>query len=292
MSGHEYPHHSETPIRAAFFLNLIFSLFEFAGGLWTNSLAILADALHDFGDSFSIGLSWFLERYSRKGRDDRYAYGYRRFSVLGAVINMVILTAGSVWMLAAAVPRLIRPERPNAAGMAAFALVGIAVNGLAAWRMRRDHSLNSRVVALHLLEDLLGWIAVLVVGLVLFFADVPILDPILSVLIALFVLVNVGRNVRRVTRLLMQATPENLDVAKIEREFLSVPGVRSCHHTSCWSLDGESHVISTHVVVLASASKPDIMDIKCRIKALAGRRHFAHVTIEIEYEDETCQVKP
>jgi cobalt-zinc-cadmium efflux system protein len=290
MSGHGHDH-SEAPIRAAFFLNLVFSLVEFAGGLWTNSLAIQSDALHDFGDSFTIGLSWFLNQYSRKGRDSRYAFGYRRFSVLGAVINMIVLTAGSVWVLARAVPRFVHPEQPNAAGMVGFAVVGMLVNGAAAWRMRRDHSLNSRVVALHLLEDVLSWAAVLISGGVLLVADVPILDPILSVLIALFVLVNVCRNVRRVVRVFMQAAPENLNVSAIEEEFVSVPGVLSCHHTSCWSLDGERHVMSTHVVVSDAASKPEIMDIKCRIKELSNKHHFEHVTVEIEYEDEACHLK-
>ena len=131
--------HSRTKdIQTAFLLNLGFAILEVVGGIWTNSLAIVSDALHDFVDSLSLGLSWYLDVYSEKEEDERYSYGYRRFSLLAAFINVVVLSAGSVLILSEAIPRLWKPERTNAQGMVLLAVVGIAVNGLAALRLYRD----------------------------------------------------------------------------------------------------------------------------------------------------------
>lgn len=288
---HTHPHDSVSNIRLAFFLNLLFTLLEIAGGIWTNSLAILADALHDLGDSFSLGISWYLERYSQRGVDSRYSYGYRRFSLLAALVNTVILLAGGVLVLSQAIPRLINPEHSNAQGMLVFALVGIAVNGLAALRLQRDNGLNSQVVAWHLLEDVLGWAAVLVVSIVMVFWDIHILDPLLSILITLYVLWNVLRNLRRVLALFLQAVPENYNVAEIESKLMSMENVQSVHHTHIWSLDGENHVLTTHVVVDECTNRDQILALKREINDLTAELEFSHTTLEIEYEDEDCRMK-
>ena len=185
---HQHNHHHHDGLRTAFFINFAFTLIEIAGGLATNSLAILADAAHDLGDSVSLGMAWLLDHYSHQQEDGRFSYGYRRFSLLGALINALILFGGSLWILLQAIPRLIRPEDFNSRGMLLLAVLGILVNGLAVLRLRGDGSLNARVAALHLLEDVMGWAAVLIVGIILEFVDLPILDPILSVAITLVVL--------------------------------------------------------------------------------------------------------
>lgn len=169
----------------AFFLNLGFTILEIIGGLWTNSLAVLSDALHDLGDSLALGLAWYLERYSQRASDKVYSYGYGRFSLLGALINSVILIGGSLYILSEAVPRILAPEATNAPGMLFLALVGIAVNGLALFRLKGSQSLNVQMVTWHFLEDALGWVAVLLVSLILLFTNAYILDPILSILITL-----------------------------------------------------------------------------------------------------------
>jgi len=278
-------------MRSAFFLNLGFTVLEVVGGLWTNSLAILSDALHDLGDSVSFGVSWYLERVSERRNDRRFSYGYRRFSLLASLITATILLFGSLVVLAEAVPRLINPEHSNAQGMLAFAIVGIVVNGLAAFRMRAGKSMNARMIALHLVEDVLGWVAVLLVSLMLLLRDIHILDPILSILITAYVLYNVVRNLRETLALFLQAVPASLAVGAIESRLRALPDVRSMHHTHVWSLDGERHVLTTHVVVAENTPKASILSVKRAFKAIAEDLGLEHTTLEVEFEDEDCLMK-
>lgn len=290
--AHDHAHHSGN-IRMAFFLNLIFTVVELVGGVWTNSTAILADALHDLGDSFTLGLSWYFENVSRRGRTARFSYGYRRFSLLGALVSAAVLLGASLFVLAESIPRLLHPTMPDARGMIVFALLGIGVNGMAVLRLRGSaQSLNARSVMLHLLEDVLGWIAVLVVSVVLLFRPLPILDPILSMVITLYVLYNVVRNLRRTLSIFLQAVPENVDVEVVEGALESLDGVESVHHTHVWSLDGEHHSLTAHVVVRSNATRDEVMGIKKACKRLLGSLHFTHQTIEIEYADEECGASP
>lgn len=283
--------HSHSPggsnnIKIAFLLNLGFTLLEIIGGLWTNSIAILSDALHDLGDSLSLGMAWYLGNYSQRGSDRRFSYGYGRFSLLGALINAIVLIGGSLYILSEAIPRLLNPEHSNAPGMVIFAIVGIIVNGAAVLRLRGERTLNAQVVAWHLLEDVLGWVAVLMVGLTLLFVDIHILDPILSILITLYVLYNVIGNLKRTLALFLQATPENIDIEGIERQFQAIEGVKSTHHTHIWSLEGEHHVLSTHLVVADNLSKAEVLRVKQESRQVLQDLDIEHLTIEIEYEAE------
>ncbi len=285
-----HSHHTSNTknIKIAFLLNFAFTLVEVAAGIYTNSLAILSDSLHDLGDSLSLGLSWYLEGYSEKKMDSRYSYGYRRFSLLGALVSTMVLIIGSLIILSQAIPRLFDPEPTNARGMAIIAVVGIAVNGIAVLRLRRGKSLNARVVAWHLLEDVLGWIAVLIVSIVLLFTNAYILDPILAILVTVYVLFNVVRNLRKTIALFLQAVPENLDIDDIDQRLLGVKLVDSTHHTHVWSLDGEHHVLTTHIVVDPCATKEDIVNVKKDISQLTADYDFEHTTIEIEFHEEDC----
>jgi len=286
-----HAHQNTHSIRFAFFLNLIFTLIEITGGIWTNSVAILSDALHDLGDSLSLGLAWYLEKYSQKGKDKKYSYGYRRFSMLGALVNTIVLIVGSLIILSEAIPRIIRPEQANAKCMALLAAGGILVNGIAALRVSRSKSLNARMVAWHLLEDLLGWIAVLVVSIVLLFKAIYILDPILSVLITIYVLYNVVCNLKKTLVLFMQAVPEGIDVSALEDKILAIDKVRSIHHLHVWSLDGEHHVLTIHVVIESKSTIEDVQRVRKEINALMEEMDFEHTAIQVECEDETCLMK-
>jgi cobalt-zinc-cadmium efflux system protein len=288
---HTHPQNSTGKIKVAFFLNLGFTLLEIVGGLWTNSLAIVADALHDLGDSLSLGLAWYLDDYAKKGQDQKYSYGYRRFSLLGALINTIVLIVGGLVVFSKAIPRLIEPEPTNALGMVGFAVVGIVVNGLAVLRLRGGKSMNARVVAWHLLEDVLGWAAVLIVSVVLLFTNLTVLDPILSILITAYVLYNVIRNLRKTVALFLQAVPEEIDISEIETKLIAIEKIQSTHHTHVWSLDGEHHVLTTHVVIDSQATKEDMCEVKTAVLALTDHDVFEHVTIEIEFEDEPCRMR-
>lgn len=294
MHDHSHAHSNDNStenIRAAFFLNLLFTILEIIGGLWTNSLAIVSDALHDLGDSISLGLSWYLDRYSKKGKDRRFSYGYRRFSLLAALLNILVLLVGGFIVLSEAIPRLINPQPAYAPGMVLFAIGGILINGLAVRRMRGGQSMNAKVVAWHLLEDVFGWAAVLVVSLILLFWDAYILDPILSILITLYVLWNVFRSLRRTIGLFLQAVPENYDVGKLEETLLAMENVTSVHHTHLWSLDGDHHVLTSHIVVDPCTTRDQVLSLKQEINQLTAGMHLAHTTLEIEYEDEDCRMK-
>jgi cobalt-zinc-cadmium efflux system protein len=283
--------HSTSNIKLAFFLNFIFTILEFIGGVLTNSLAIYSSALHDLGDSFSLGLSWYLDKYSKKGRDKTFSYGYHRFSLLAAVINAVILIGGSLFLLTEAVSRIMKPEHSNAQGMILFALMGVSVNGLAVLRLRKSKSINVQVLLWHLLDDVLSWSAVLIVGISQIFYDIDILDPILSILIILYVLYKVSGNFRKTVSLFLQAVPEGIDIDEIENKLHGIEKVKSVHHTHVWSIDGELHVLTTHLVVDGKASKEDIMEIKCAVQALTKQFDLAHSTVEIEYDDEICRMQ-
>jgi cobalt-zinc-cadmium efflux system protein len=285
---HEHSHASGKNIRFAFFLNLGFTILEIVGGYLTNSLAILSDAVHDLGDSLSLGLAWYLDRYSHRGRDERYSYGYRRFSLLGAFINTVILLAGSIAILSQAIPRLLDPQKTNAPGMMLIAVVGVVINGLAVLRLRGESNLNARVVALHLLEDVLGWVAVLVVAVVLLFTDLYFLDPLLSVMISIYILFNVAKNLRETLALFLQAVPVGVNIAELEQALGKIEEVCSVHHTHIWSLDGENHVLSTHVVVDDDLPRTSVLRLKESIRQVLASYDFRHITVEIEYGEADC----
>jgi cobalt-zinc-cadmium efflux system protein len=283
--------HGSYDLKVAFFLNLIFTIFEISGGLWTNSLAILSNALHDLGDTFSLGFSWYLEKYSQREKDTLFSYGYQRFSLLAALINTMILVAGSFFIMSEAIPRLIKPEHSRVEGMLAFAVAGILANGIAALRLRGGKSFIARVVIWHFVEDVLGWVAVLVAGITLIFKDIPVLDPILSILIAAYVLYNVIKNLKKTLALFLQAVPENIDIEEVENRLRVITNVKSVHHTQVWSLDGIHHVLTTHIVIDGKATKDDIWQTKCAVKSLTDKMDFAHSTVEIEYEGEACRME-
>ncbi len=289
---HEYAHHrgTEANLRSSFALNLSFALLEIIGGLMTNSVAILSDAVHDLGDSISLGLAWQLERVAQREGDQQFSYGYKRFSLLGAVISTVVLIVGSIFILSEAIPRLLTPQQTNAEGMVLFAIMGVAVNGFAALRLKGDKTLNARVVALHLIEDVLGWVAVLVVSIILLFTDFYILDPLLSILITIYILYSVLKNLKQTLALFLQAVPDDIDVSSIDERLNDIEHVCSTHHTHVWSLDGEHHVLTSHIVVDEDVSKEQVLALRKEILELVRELAFTHSTIEIEFGEDDCGV--
>jgi cobalt-zinc-cadmium efflux system protein len=286
--GHSH-HHSTKNIKVAFFLNLGFTVLEIIGGFFVNSVAILSDALHDLGDSLSLGISWYLQNRSKKEADNKFTFGYSRFSILGALVNSIILLAGSCFVIYEAVNRLIHPEPSDATGMFIFAIIGVAVNGYAAFRLSHGKSLNERVVSWHLVEDVLGWAAVLVASVVMMFTDAPWLDPALSLGITIFIVYNVLKRLKETLAILLQGTPEGIDPEKIKQEILLVPHVASLHHTNIWSLEGEHHVFTTHIKLDAIAGFTDMLEVKRRVKEVLKKYSFSHYTIEVEMKDESCE---
>jgi cobalt-zinc-cadmium efflux system protein len=290
MHRHDHTNAAGDNLRFAFLLNAFFTAIEIAGGLWTNSVAILSDAVHDGGDCLSLGVAWYLQRLSDRQPDETFNYGYRRLSSLGALLTSVVLIAGLSFVVWEAVDRLRDPQEVRAGGVIGIAIIGVLFNGAAAFRLRGGTSLNERVASWHLIEDVLGWIAVLIGGAIMSIWDVPIVDPLLSLLIAAVILRNVLKNLKRVGLVFLQASPAGFDHARFDDDLCQLPGVKSTHHTHTWMLDGERHVLSTHVVLEAGSTRETAVDVKRRIHLLLRDQHFEHITIETEIEGEQCSL--
>ncbi|HDK38562.1 MAG TPA: cation transporter [Thiolapillus brandeum] len=288
MTEHHH-HHSSERIGIAFFLNLMFTIIEFIGGFLTNSTAIMADAVHDLGDTLSIGLGWLLDKLGKREADHGFTYGYRRLSLLGALINGTILIVGSLWVLSEAVPRLLEPQMPDAVGMTGLAILGVTVNGYAAYKLSGGKSLNEQMLNWHLMEDVLGWVAVLIVSIVLLFADWPILDPILSIVFTLFILFSVIKRLAQTIRLFMQAAPDNDITKSVKKTLLELNHVADIHHLHIWSLDGEHHVLTAHLLLDTPVDKRIHTEVKDAVQEALDEYDFSHSTIELEQSQEICR---
>lgn len=273
----------------AFLLNLSFSIIEFIGGWLTNSTAIMADAVHDLGDSLSIGSGWLLDRLGNRKPDSQFTYGYRRLSLVGALVNGLVLISGSIWVISEALPRLLDPVMPHTEGMIALAVLGVTVNSFAAYKLKAGKTLNEKILNWHLMEDVFGWLAVLLVALVMPIVDMPILDPLLSVGFTLFILINVVKTVLKTGRLFIQATPSANTVDTITQSLRSLDKVESVHHLHLWSLDGEQHVLTAHIRAYPLDSLEDYSKLKETIHTALSSEDIAHTTIEIELSDERCR---
>ena len=290
--GHQHSHeHDVGNIKVAFFLNLTFTVIELIGGLYVNSMAILSDAVHDLGDSLSLGLSWYFQKLSKKGRDKTFSYGYKRFSVLGAIINSIVLVVGSLLIIRETLPRLWNPVQPDAQGMLILSILGIIVNGAAVFKLKKGTSLNEKVVSLHLLEDVLGWAAVLVASVVMMFYSVPILDPLLSLLISGFILYNVFKNLKASFKIVLQAYPSKPDQKTLKQKILKLPKVKGIHDIHIWSMDGDYHVMSIHIVLERGVDVQELMSIKAKVREVVSQNAIDHVTIEMDCEEEECELE-
>ncbi len=292
---HEHlPHHDHASknLKITFFLNLGFTIFEIIGGLYVNSIAIISDAIHDLGDSLSLGTAWYLHHKSKKAASKFFSFGYRRFSLLGALINSLVLIVGSVYIITEVIDRFLEPQYSDAGGMFVFAIIGVLVNGYAAWKMSKGKSMNERVISWHFIEDVLGWAAVLLASVILYFYESPYIDPALSLLITIYILWNVLKRLKETLHLFLQGHPSDIDQEQIEKEFLAIKQVQSLHHTHVWSLDGEHHVFTTHVKLAKINSLPELLSLKNQLKEIMKKYPFEHYTIETELETEFCALNP
>lgn len=273
----------------AFALNLGFAIVEFIGGILTNSLAITSDAVHDLGDAGAIGIAWILEKKSKKKSDKDFSYGYRRLSVMAALITGVILFVGSCLIMAQAIPRLFQPETPHVDGMIGLAILGLSVNGFAAFRMSQGASLSERMILLHLLEDVLGWAVILVGAIVMRFVDLPILDPIMALAVAIWVLWNAFHNLKETMKVFLQATPTGVAMDDVQNTIKGFSLVKDIHHTHLWTIDGLHHILTAHIVVQEKSSTDEIHRLKVDLKKkLFEQYHIQEATIEIEWPSEKC----
>ena len=275
---------SEKNILAAFILNLAFSVFELFGGIFTNSVAIISDSVHDLGDAASIGISYFLEKKSKRQPDDVYTYGYLRYSVIGSVITVLILLTGSVLVVINAVDRIFDPREIRYNGMILFAVIGVAVNFLAAFFTRHGDSLNQKAVNLHMLEDVLGWAVVLVGAIVMRFTDFKLIDPLLSIGVAVYIFVHAFSHLREALDLFLVKIPNGIEIDQIKEHLMEIDGVLGVHHIHIWSMDGVQNYATMHIV-----ADGDPLTVKNAVKEELRQHGIAHATLELESQEETCE---
>ena len=263
----------------AFLLNLSFAIVEFiAGGIFGSS-AVLADSVHDFGDAIAIGISAFLESISNRKEDSHYTLGYKRFSLLGAMVTAVILMTGSGMVILENVSKLFHPQPVNEEGLLWLGIIAISVNVLASLVIRKGQTKNESILSLHFLEDTLGWLAVILMAIVLRYTDWYILDPLLSLAISLFILSKAIPRFWSTLRIFLDAVPEGVNIQKIKADLAELDHVASINQLNLWTMDGLEKNAIVHVC-LEHVKHMEVC--KESIRTLLKERGFQNVTIEVD----------
>lgn len=292
---HKHHHSDKSGLTLAFWLNLIFSIIELIGGTLTNSTAIIADAFHDFMDAIAIGAAVLLEKISGKKRTSQFSYGYKRFSLLAALGMSVFLLVGSVLMVISAVKSFVNPETVNSVGMLWLAILGVVVNGLAFLRIKKGgthhhhqgHNHNSKAIMLHLIEDILGWVAVLVGAAIIYFTGWYWIDGILALAIGLFIGYNATKNLKSTLRVILQGIPDDIDLKELSSELSKIKEVENVHDLHVWSLDGNYNIGSLHILA-SDIDKLKVDIIHKKVIQVMKNHHIQHHTVQIETTIKNC----
>lgn len=274
---------TERNIFIAFILNLAFSVLELAGGLFTGSTAIISDALHDMGDAASIGIAFFLEKRSKRSPDGTHTYGYGRYSALGGITTTLILLLGSAAVIVNAIRRIVSPTPIHYDGMILLAVIGVCVNLAAMFFTREGDSLNQRAVNLHMFEDVLGWVVVLIGGVIMRFTDLAVIDPLMSIGVAVYILIHALRGLGEAADLFLEKTPRGVDTEEIRAHLTAIDGVMDIHHLHFWSMDGTNHAATLHIITDA-----DPHTVKESVREELAEHGIGHVTVELERPGEHC----
>lgn len=287
--GHVHSHvdyHKEASgnLSFALVLNLLFNIVVIGGGILTNSVAILADALHDLSDTFSILVAWLLERISQKNESDTFSYGYKRFSIFGALITSTVVIIGSATIAYEALGRLFVAQAPDASGMVAIAILGIIFKGGSLIRLNKGRTFNERAISVHMFGDVFQWIALLVISLILVFVDLPILDPLASIAVSIWVIYNLAKTFIASVRILLQANPQDVDVEDLKFGIMDLKYVNGVEEMHTWSLDGLDNVLTAKIKV-STADADEINEIRGKLEKIAQEHNITNTTFEF-IEDE------
>lgn len=285
---HDDVHHKQKQaLTFAFWLNLCFSAIEIAGSFYTNSTAILTDAIHDLGDSLAIGLGIVFEKIAGRKPDSKYTYGYKRFSLLSALILSILLLVGAVVMIWKAVDAFLQPHPVNSEGMFSLAVLGIVINGAAFLKIKYSGAgqtkQNSKAIMLHFLEDVLGWIAVLVGSVVIYFTQWYWIDGILSIVIALYIGWNAFTNLKETMPVFLQAAPQNIAIDTLRETVLGLEGVKSIEDLHVWALDEDENIGSVRIV---AKKREHIENILSEVNTVFKKYSIHKPVVQIEVEKE------
>ena len=270
----------------AFFLNLSFAIVEFIAGGVFGSSAVLADSVHDFGDAVAIGISAFLESISNRKEDSHYTLGYKRFSLLGAMVTAVILMTGSGMVILENMVKLFHPQPVNEEGLLWLGIIAISVNVLASLVIRKGQTKNESILSLHFLEDTLGWVAVILMAIVLRFTDWYILDPLLSLAISFFILSKALPRFWSTLKIFLDAVPEGVDIQKIKTDLAELDHVASINQLNLWTMDG----LEKNAIVHVCLKEMEHMETcKESIRIFLKDCGFQNITIEVDVDLESHQ---
>ena len=263
----------------AFFLNLSYAIVEFiAGGIFGSS-AVLADSVHDLGDAIAIGISAFLETISNREEDRQYTLGYKRFSLLGALVTAVILITGSILVILENITKLFNPQPVNDEGILWLGIIAVSTNVLASLVVRKGQTKNESILSLHFLEDTLGWLAVILMAIILRFTDWYILDPILSLVISIFILTKALPRFWSALKIFLDAVPEGLETGDLEKDLEALTNVKSVNQLSIWSMDG---LENNAIIHLCLEDWEKIMETKEAVRQFLEERGMQNITIEVD----------
>ena len=270
----------------AFFLNLSYAIVEFiAGGIFGSS-AVLADSVHDLGDAIAIGISAFLETISNREEDSHYTLGYKRFSLLGAMVTAVILMTGSVLVILENIAKIFHPQSVNDEGILWLGIIAITINVLASLVIRKGQTKNESILSLHFLEDTLGWVAVILMAIVLRFTDWYILDPLLSLAISFFILSKALPRFWSTLKIFLDAVPEGVDIQKIKTDLAELDHVASINQLNLWTMDG----LEKNAIVHVCLKEMEHMETcKESIRIFLKDCGFQNITIEVDADLESHQ---
>ena len=270
----------------AFFLNLSFAIVEFIAGGVFGSSAVLADSVHDLGDAVAIGVSAVLETISNREEDSRYTLGYKRFSLLGALITAVILMTGSVFVILENLTKLFHPQPVNDEGILWLGIIAVSINVLASLVVRKGKTKNESILSLHFLEDTLGWVAVILMAIVLRFTDWYILDPLLSLVISIFILSKAIPRFWSTLKIFLDAVPEGVDIKQVKSDLEQLDHVASINQLNLWTMDG----LEKNAIVHVCLKEIEQMEVcKESIRTLLKNYGFQNITIEVDADLETHQ---
>lgn len=287
--GSNHNHNNLKSFKWAFIINLVFTVIEIIGGYISNSIAITSDAIHDLGDSICLGFAYWSEKKAKDSkRSDVYTYGMNRLPLVSALLNALILVSGSIGILVYSISRLNNPPEVLADKMILIAILGIVFNTWAALKLHHNEGLNAKVASLHLLEDVLGWVAVFIGSIIIYFTGLTIIDPILSIIIACYILYNASKNIREAYYIIMQKTPSELSSENIAKELMTIEGIKDVHDIHLWTLEGSKHILSMHVIVGEKIDSEQLIKIKKLIREKLNSFGNIHATIEFEWEAENC----
>ena len=270
----------------AFFLNLTYAIVEFITGGVFGSSAVLADSVHDLGDAIAIGISAFLESISNREEDSHYTLGYKRFSLLGAMVTAVILMTGSVLVILENIAKIFHPQPVNDKGILWLGIIAITINVLASLVIRKGQTKNESILSLPFLEDTLGWVAVILMAIVLRFTDWYILDPLLSLAISFFILSKALPRFWSTLKIFLDAVPEGVDIQKIKTDLAELDHVASINQLNLWTMDGLEKNAIVHVCLKEIEQMETCKEF---IRNLLKDCGFQNITIEVDADLETHQ---